>query len=228
MARQRAASAAVSAWKQDMQAPAFRGHSWLLPAEQTTYITATPGSHCILKEVGHSVRQMARISRFVTGHFPLGGYREKFNLTGRRECACGAALETRDHILFECPLWIRLQGRDAVARDACQIGGTGGQGVPTPVPIHDVLQFLTANPWVATFEWYELLDTMVDGGWQRSDAVGRARRLYITHTQDRRLAWERFKRTRAAPTLEDFNRAWFREPGLPAIGPKDLRAYLQG
>lgn len=37
----------------------------------------------------------------------LGQYRERFNIEGRKTCFCGGGVETRDHILFDCPLWIR-------------------------------------------------------------------------------------------------------------------------
>ena len=136
---------------------------------------------------------MARFVRFWTGHFPHGAYRQRFRLPGRTACWCGHNPESRRHILFECPLWIRRLGEPtetritlprpiqrptgfAVLSSASEsegdkvlgplpqprVQGRRRQRTPTTplhfVPLKEVRWFLRANPMVATFEWYHLLD----------------------------------------------------------------------
>ena len=37
---------------------------------------------------------------------PIGEFKQNFNLEGYTYCVCGS-LDTREHMLTNCPLWIR-------------------------------------------------------------------------------------------------------------------------
>ena len=58
----------------------------------------------LLREASVAVKETARLCRFWTGHFPHGEFHLRFNLDRKIECWCGALVETREHILLECPL----------------------------------------------------------------------------------------------------------------------------
>ena len=45
-----------------------------------------------------------QLTRFLAGHAPIGAFRERFNLDGEVECLCGHPSESREHIVFDCPL----------------------------------------------------------------------------------------------------------------------------
>jgi hypothetical protein len=56
----------------------------------------------------------------VLGHGWFGEYYKRFNLNDDHACACGAELQTREHLLCDCPLldvhrgpWRRTWGRIA-------------------------------------------------------------------------------------------------------------------
>lgn len=89
-----------------------------------------------------SIVKMARLSRFVTGHAPVGGFRQRFNLEGRINCWCGHQVETRDHILTDCPLWFKIWDPGGPVRRTLSTALIGN--------------FLHRNPMVATFEWSTL------------------------------------------------------------------------
>jgi hypothetical protein len=50
----------------------------------------------------------SRLCRCITGHAPLGAYRQRFNISGPIHCSCRVGhgiLETRSHALHSCPRW---------------------------------------------------------------------------------------------------------------------------
>ena len=70
--------------------------------------------------------EVARFTRIITNHFPCGEYRKRFklaqpikdeqgNVIGHHmindKCLCGKGghRETRDHILFQCPFYLRAE-----------------------------------------------------------------------------------------------------------------------
>lgn len=89
----------------------YRGqHLWV--AEDPP-LHGTSAKHTwLLKHAGTSNRDVARAARFLTNHFPSGAYRARFNVPGPQHCPCGGGLETRSHILFRCPYWIRTKTVD--------------------------------------------------------------------------------------------------------------------
>ena len=53
---------------------------------------------------GDKTKATARLVRTLTGHAPIGAFKERFNLEGPQKChACNKNVtETRNHIVFEC------------------------------------------------------------------------------------------------------------------------------
>ena len=60
-----------------------------------------------LKPVDASHSLTARFARCVLNHAPIGAYYQRFNMDEPTTCVCGTALETRTHILNQCPLYRR-------------------------------------------------------------------------------------------------------------------------
>lgn len=139
--------------------------------------------HWMLRTYGRSPEKFARAVRFATGHFPHGAFRKRFNKPGRQDCWCGAALETRDHILFECPLWIRdptlvryvptphsATRRRKYCGGALDLGDMSDGDDTDDVQLEQICQdptvhvsaaelktFLENNPAVGTFEWLDMV-----------------------------------------------------------------------
>jgi hypothetical protein len=47
----------------------------------------------------------SRLAQVLTGHGHYGGYYRRFVPLERSDCRCGAELQSREHILTECPLY---------------------------------------------------------------------------------------------------------------------------
>lgn len=179
-ARQHVAAKAVLDWQRLVATPKYRGNHSLIPTDVAPLCTGGKASHPLFDEGCRHPKTFARFSRFVTGHFPHGDYRARFRLEGPTACHCGAASETRDHILFECPLWLRpalLRGRPA------------GPDPPAPPDLKTVLMFLKLNPILASFEWTELL-AKVKAESERGIRRSYARAVVRAHTWGK-LAWLR-------------------------------------
>ncbi|KAH9917034.1 uncharacterized protein B0H18DRAFT_823046, partial [Fomitopsis serialis] len=108
----------------------------------------------------------ARFCRVITNHFPCGEFRERFNLLGdgNAYCICGQGghKETRDHMLFECPLWLRVKKHShspfiGPFRWHQTKKDTYYSRFQRTWKPSDVLDFLKLNPWVGSFEWTEIL-----------------------------------------------------------------------
>ncbi|KAH9912421.1 uncharacterized protein B0H18DRAFT_827343, partial [Fomitopsis serialis] len=143
-----------------------------------------------LSEWGNNA-DAARFCRVITNHFPCGEFRERFNLLGdgNTYCICGQGghKETRDHMLFECPLsqspfigpfrWHQTKKDTYYSRF---------QRTWKP---SDVLDFLKLNPWVGSFEWTEILAKCKDdhaAGSKRTIAWARLN----THTVWKQRKWK--------------------------------------
>ena len=56
---------------------------------------------------GQSNSFSARFAQCVLNHAPISAYYKCFNINEPKACPCGAALETRSHILDHCPRFKR-------------------------------------------------------------------------------------------------------------------------
>ena len=55
---------------------------------------------------------MARFAHAVLNHAPIGFYRWRFNIPGEQGCPCGSPMETRSHIIDQCPYyWSRRSNK---------------------------------------------------------------------------------------------------------------------
>ncbi len=73
---------------------------------------------------------VARMTRAVLGHAPIGEYFARFNIDEPHGCSCDpAVLQTRDHLLYQCP-----RRQDWVPHDRRWL-------LPT------LVKYLKAHPW---------------------------------------------------------------------------------
>jgi hypothetical protein len=96
-----------------------------------------------LRHLGHTCPGFARSCRGITGHAPIGEFRQRFHLDGDIYCRCmwwrqTPVLQTRDHLLRVCSLVEREHARQA------------------PVSIEDWYHLLVVNTMLFAFpprEW---------------------------------------------------------------------------
>ena len=90
---------------------------------------ALPTGGTWLSQFVHSITLCARATRGILGHDPIGEYRARFIPNEPTACPCDeAALETRLHILMDCPRF----PKDRITSQ-------------TPL-LKDLIQFLSSNP----------------------------------------------------------------------------------
>ncbi|KAI0076907.1 hypothetical protein K474DRAFT_1707713 [Panus rudis PR-1116 ss-1] len=77
-ARSRITAKALRKWRQSMRDTTYRGRHCLLPKKVWDKLSHSAATHPILKEAGADTRLMARVSRLVSGHAPIGEFRMRF------------------------------------------------------------------------------------------------------------------------------------------------------
>ena len=168
---------------------AYRGRNSLISSEEDVDKCKHTSKNWFLKKGGGNARHFARLVRFVSGHFPHGKFRERFNFEGDHRCWCGKAdTETREHIWFDCDLWIRKHKPEELEqleregergrsreRPARRTRNALDSRSPTPdgmtseehanqrwrreaPKMEDIDRFLCLNPLVGTFRWLDLVD----------------------------------------------------------------------
>ncbi|CAA7267878.1 unnamed protein product [Cyclocybe aegerita] len=65
---------------------------------QPSYLNGGPW----LSTFGHSITEFACVCWCITGHAPIGAYYRHFKINEPHGCTCGAALQSRQHVLFHC------------------------------------------------------------------------------------------------------------------------------
>ncbi|CAA7267774.1 unnamed protein product [Cyclocybe aegerita] len=102
--RSRAAHSVLDLWGSTFQDPTYRGSEFLELQQpdgrplQPSYLNGGPW----LSTFGHSITEFARVCRCITGHAPIGAYYRRFKINEPHGCTCGAALQSRQHILLRC------------------------------------------------------------------------------------------------------------------------------
>ena len=238
------------AWQSDMKRPEYRGHHLLIQNSDMFDKCKHTSANWFLKTAGQNTTYIARLVRFVSGHFPHGAFRERFKFEGNVGCWCGqTAVETRDHVWFDCELWIRkhkppdldenpkrqgAQGRSALdMRPATPPGMTRREHILQEwryeLPeLQDLAEFLRLNPIVGTFQWLELIDRAVadyERGEARSVAIIKAQ-LFTTL---RKQVYEQWAPRNPGKPLTEFN-LWYGAAALQHLadaGPTDERSELQ-
>ena len=130
--RETADTDAIAAWSQLAAQPGYIGRNFFqlerLDGEPLRPTTVKGGPW--LLACGNDVALMARLTRCLTGHAPIGEYYDRFNIPESSRCDCGAPLQTRTHIICACPVYERK---------------------PLPGLLHSVVGFLKANPLAFAF-----------------------------------------------------------------------------
>ncbi|EKM56345.1 uncharacterized protein PHACADRAFT_71216, partial [Phanerochaete carnosa HHB-10118-sp] len=186
-ARQCITADAYKVWRADIHRLPYRGRNNLMQVSDFERCKHT-SANWFLRTAGRSTTYMARLIRFASGHFPHGAFRERFNFEGNRRCWCGADVETRDHIWFDCDLWIKKH-KPPDAEIERMRWGERGDWRETPIALDDVAEFLRLNPIVGTFTWLELVDQAL-GDRARGEDDSLALLKVDLHTVRRKAAYE--------------------------------------
>ncbi|CAA7259598.1 unnamed protein product [Cyclocybe aegerita] len=104
MLRSRAAHSVLDSWSSTFQDPTYWGSEFLelqWPDGQPIQPSYLNGGPWILT-FKHSITEFARVCWCITGHVPIGVYYCHFKINEPHSCTCGAALQSRQHILFRC------------------------------------------------------------------------------------------------------------------------------
>lgn len=242
-ARQRITANAYTAWQEDMHLPAYRGrHNLVQPADFNHYKHTS--ANWFLKTAGCDSTYLARLVRFTSGHFPHGAFRERFNFEGNRGCWCGKAdPEDRDHIWFDCDLWIK---KHKPPDDVLERYRWGDRGVPraldllpptppgvtllehflrdwraTLIQLDDVAEFLQLNPVVGTFTWLELIDCALQ---DRADGESESLALLKVklHTTIRKAAYERWRGNHPKEPLSQFTELYAASAAATVCGEYEI------
>ncbi|CAA7268149.1 unnamed protein product [Cyclocybe aegerita] len=100
----RAAHLVLDSWSSTFQDPTYRGSEFLELQQpdrrplQPSYLNGGPW----LSTFGHSITEFARICWCITGHTAIGVYYRRLKINKPHGCTCGAALQSRQHVLFCC------------------------------------------------------------------------------------------------------------------------------
>ncbi|CAA7264649.1 unnamed protein product [Cyclocybe aegerita] len=128
----RAAHSVLDSWSSTFQDPTYKGSEFLelqwpdRQPIQPSYLNGGPW----LSTFGHSITEFVCVCWCITGHTPIGAYHRRFKINEPHGCTCGAALQSRQHILFCC--------RDRYS-------------VHYPRFLRDIASFLKHNPTVFGF-----------------------------------------------------------------------------
>ncbi|CAA7267776.1 unnamed protein product [Cyclocybe aegerita] len=124
----------LDSWSSTFQDPTYRGSEFLELQQpdgqllQPSYLNGGPW----LSTFGHSITEFAHVCRCITGHAPIGAYYRCFKINEPHGCTCGAALQSRQHVLFRC--------RDRYS-------------VHYPRFLGDIASFMKYNPTAFGFNW---------------------------------------------------------------------------
>ncbi|GJE96989.1 hypothetical protein PsYK624_131990 [Phanerochaete sordida] len=215
-ARSAVTSQAVAAWHRQMCSVDYRGHSNLLRKSEHKLIVPSK-RHLLLSKYGASNLQYARVTRFMTGHYPSGEYRAKFNKDGPRTCLCAGVPETRDHTLYECEYWVRPRAIKPPARlphaRRLELEEAGKQleiqAAEQRLDVHQLEEFLALNPLVGTFEWQDLMEhirTVVYPARDAGDPEWRSATYFFFEqlTSARRRWYQEWRRARVRTPFRDW------------------------
>lgn len=175
-ARQRRAGSLTEKWRARVQDTRYIGRQTLIPRPETEI--SPSATNWYLKNMGQHPREFARYVRFASGHFPCGAYRERFHLPGPSLCWwCKTVLDSRDHIMYDCPAWVRafnIDKRPRAEHDTerwkawatrrreedrldADPRNADHRKQALWMDANEIRFFLRINPAVATFEWGDLV-----------------------------------------------------------------------
>jgi ribonuclease HI len=180
VAKQRIREHASEIWHRKMMDSKYMGHQALLRFDEVGKMRTKAKSHLPFKlaagidltasDSSWDTNQLfARYVRFFTGHGPSGEFRLRFGHDNPWHCPCddvARPLDTRDHALYECPMWTRDFARPV--DDPLTIGNVELEYGPPEHPHvvrakrqqitqKDIVRFLKANPQLWTFDWASMV-----------------------------------------------------------------------
>jgi hypothetical protein len=99
----------IEKWTSLTHSPKYMGHNFLrlrdgLNSVSPSHIKGGPWLRGALMKYN---RRTARMVRGLTGHAPIGDYRQRFFPEEPSQCMCGSPFESVIHIIHLCPLWSR-------------------------------------------------------------------------------------------------------------------------
>ena len=81
-ARSRAVERMLTIWRTQAETQEYRGHQFRLTERYRRKLTHTTSGNTFMAKVGNDSRLCARLARILTGHAPIGAFRERFHLDG--------------------------------------------------------------------------------------------------------------------------------------------------
>ena len=123
-------------WHTRFSDPAYRGwHFYQLKGVGgKPVLPSTHKGGPWLKAMGGNTTLTSRTTRMITGHAPIGEYRQRLSLDGEYQCWCrGPEIQTRDHLLRVCPKVDRKETR------------------ASPDSVEGFTEFLDNNPALGSF-----------------------------------------------------------------------------
>jgi hypothetical protein len=100
----------LTSWRKDLTNIKQRGQKCLLRKKDISRVQHSGTKHDLLRSAGKNTVLYSRLGRVISNHAPTGDFMIRFNKEGYPYCLCdptGNTLETRDHVLYQCPFWIR-------------------------------------------------------------------------------------------------------------------------
>ena len=85
----------------------YRGNGLVLKKNDLEKVNHSFKKTPMLRTLGMDNRHCARVTRVMSNHLPCGEFRTRFNKEGPTDCKCGGGLDTREHIIYDCPFWLR-------------------------------------------------------------------------------------------------------------------------
>lgn len=173
-ARQEVSQSAHEQWKTDLGDRKIKGRQSLLRPNLDT--VTFNSANWFMRHLGKHPRELARFTRMTSGHLPCGAYRARFHLPGPSLCWwCKDVVETRDHILFQCPAWSRCYDLARSPRalqdwEVWERWRTRPHEGPAAQHLEDELAealsmsdeelrfFLRINPMAGSFAWSDLVE----------------------------------------------------------------------
>ena len=139
-------------WRQQIKSNKYLGTENLLyPQKYRDKATHIAKQHWPIKVAGDNNRLMARMTRAMTGHAPIGAFRKRFKLPGVTDCPCGVEHWTREHTILSCRLWYRRE--NWWSRQL--------QNLQELDPFKGLVPFLQHNPLAFTFELADLHENAI-------------------------------------------------------------------
>jgi hypothetical protein len=150
----------LASWQKDLTNIKQRGQKCLLRKKDISRVWHSGTKHDLLGSAGSNTVLYSRLGRVVFNHAPTGDFMIRFKKEGHPYCLCDPTentLETRDHVLYHCPFWIR-EGIEYSRTGEPAAWDLDSLEASHYADWRAVLSFLKWNPLAFTFEWRALVE----------------------------------------------------------------------